>query len=37
VKKVAAFYKKWLGMDFSRSLMKAYRAVAKVNSILNRE
>jgi len=37
VKKVAAFYKKWLGMDFSRSLMKAYRAVAKVNSILNRK
>ena len=37
VKKVAAFIKKWLGMDFSRSLMKAYRAVAKVNSILNRK
>ena len=37
VKKVAAFYKKWLGMDFSRSLMKTYRAVAKVNSILNRK
>jgi hypothetical protein len=37
VKKVAAFYEKWLGMDFSRSLMKAYRAVAKVNSILNRK
>jgi uncharacterized protein (UPF0335 family) len=36
VKKVAAFYEKWLGMDFSRSLMKAYRAVAKVDSILNR-
>jgi len=35
VKKVAAFYEKWLGLDFSRSLMKAYRAVAKVNSILN--
>jgi hypothetical protein len=37
VKKVAAFYEKWLGMDFSRSLMKAYRAVAKVNSIVNRK
>jgi len=37
VKKIAAFYKKWLGMDFSRSLLKAYRAVAKVNSILNRK
>jgi len=37
VKKVAAFYKKWLGMDFSRSLLKGYRAVAKVDSILNRK
>ncbi len=37
VKKVAAFYEKWLGMDFSRSLMKTYRAIAKVNSILNRK
>jgi hypothetical protein len=37
VKKVAAFYEKWLGMDFSRDLMKTYRAVAKVNSILNRK
>jgi len=36
VKKVATFYEKWLGMDFSRSLMKAYRAVSKVNSIVNR-
>jgi hypothetical protein len=31
VKKVAAFYEKWLGMDFSKGLMKAYRAVEKVN------
>jgi len=37
VKKVAAFYEKWLRIDFSRSLMKAYRAIAKVNSILNRK
>jgi len=37
VKKVAAFYEKWLRMDFSRSLMKAYRAVEKVNSVVNRE
>jgi hypothetical protein len=37
VRKVATFYEKWLGMDFSRSLMKAYRAVAKVNSIVNRK
>jgi len=35
LKKVATFYEKWLGMDFSKSLMQAYRAVAKVNSILN--
>jgi len=37
VKKVATFYQKWLGMDFSRSLLKAYRSVAKVNSILDRK
>jgi hypothetical protein len=37
VKKIAAFYEKWLGMDFSKSLLKAYRAVAKVDSILNRK
>jgi len=37
VKKVAAFYEKWLRMDFSRSLMKAYRAAEKVNSIVNRK
>jgi len=37
VKKVAAFYEKWLGLDFKKSLMKAYRAIVKVNSILNRK
>jgi hypothetical protein len=37
VKKIAAFYEKWLGMDFSRSLLKGYRAVAKVDSIPNRK
>jgi hypothetical protein len=37
VKKVATFYEKWLGLDFSRSLMKTYRAIAKVNSLLNRK
>lgn len=35
VKKVAAFYEKWLRMDFSRSLMKSYRAIKKVNSIVD--
>jgi len=35
IKKVAAFYEKWLAIDFSRSLMKTYRAIEKVNSIVN--
>ena len=37
VKKVAAFYEKWLNMDFSRSLMKSYKAVKKVNSVVNKK
>jgi len=37
VKKVAAFYEKWLGMDFSRSLMRAYRAVEKVNFVVKED
>lgn len=37
VKKVAAFYEKWLNMDFSRGLMKSYKAVKKVNSVVNRK
>lgn len=37
VKKVSAFYEKWLRMDFSRSLMKSYRAIKKVNSIVHRK
>jgi len=37
LKKVAAFYEKWLGMDFSRSLMKSYKAVKRVNSIVNKK
>ncbi len=32
VKKVAAFYEKWLRIDFSRSLMKSYRAIKKVTA-----
>jgi len=35
LKKVAVFYEKWLRMDFSRSLMRAYRAVEKVNAIVS--
>jgi len=35
LKKVSAFYEKWLRMDFSRSLMKSYRSIKKVNSIVN--
>jgi len=37
VKKVVAFYEKWLRMDFSRSLMKSYNAAKKVSSVANRE
>lgn len=37
VKKVAAFYEKWLRKDFSRSLMKSYRAIEKVNSVVNKK
>ena len=37
LKRVAAFYEKWLRMDFSRSLMKSYKAIKKVNSIVYRE
>ncbi len=35
VKKVAAFYEKWLNIDFSRTLIKSYKAVKKVNSIVS--
>jgi len=34
-KQVAGFYKKWLGMDFSRSLMKTYRSSQKSVPSLN--
>ncbi len=37
VKKVIAFYEKWLRMDFSKSLLKSYRAIQKVNSVVNRK
>jgi len=37
LKRIAAFYEKWLKMDFSRSLMKSYKAVKKVNFIVNKK
>ena len=37
VKKAITFYEKWLRMDFSRSLMKSYRTIQKVDSVVNRK
>ena len=37
LKKVAAVYAGWLKIDFSKSLMKAYHALRKVNSVLERK
>lgn len=36
VKRVASFYEKWLQIDFSRDLMRLYRAIRKVNSVLEK-
>jgi len=36
LKKVAAVYEGWLKIDFSKSLMKAYHALRKVNSVLQK-
>jgi len=36
LKKVATFYEGWLKIDFSKSLMKAYHALRKVNSVLQK-
>ena len=35
LKKVAAVYEAWLKIDSSKSLMRAYHALRKVNSVLN--
>ena len=35
LKRVAAVYEKWLKMDFSKNMMKAYHAIRKVNSVIN--
>ena len=37
LKKVAAVYERWLKIDFSKSIMKAYHALRKVNSVLQQE
>ena len=37
LKKVAAVYEAWLKMDFSKSLMRAYHALRKVNAVINPE
>ena len=37
LKKVAAFYEAWLKIDFSRKLMRAYHALRKVNSLIQRQ
>ena len=37
LKKVAAVYERWLKIDFSKSLMKAYHALRKVNSVLQQK
>jgi hypothetical protein len=34
LKKVAAFYEKWLKTDFSKNLMRAYHALRRVNSVI---
>jgi len=34
LKKVAAVYEEWLKIDFSKSIMRAYHALRKVNSVL---
>jgi hypothetical protein len=37
LKKVATIYERWLKIDFSKSLMKAYHALRKVNSVLQQK
>jgi hypothetical protein len=35
LKKIAAVYEEWLKIDFSKSIMRAYHALRKVNAIIN--
>jgi hypothetical protein len=37
LKKIAAFHEGWLKMDFSKSLMRAYHALRKINSVIKGE
>ena len=34
VKKVASYYEKWLGMDFTKNLMRAYTIIRRIHSIV---
>ena len=36
VKRLAAFYEKWLQIDSSRNLRRSYRAIGKVNALLEK-
>ena len=35
LKKIAAVYEEWLKIDFSKSIMRAYHALRKVNAVIN--
>lgn len=37
MKRVACFYEKWLGIDFSKSLMRTYRSIIKVSSAVEKQ
>ena len=37
LKKIASFYERWLKLDFSRILMRAYHALRKVDSVIKRD
>ena len=37
LKKVMAFYEEWLKMDFSKNLLKTYRAIKKVQDIIEQK
>jgi len=37
LKKVMAFYEEWLKMDFSKNLLKTYRAIKKVQNVIEQK
>ncbi len=37
LKRVAAFYEKWLGIEFSSGLRRSYKAIKKVSSVVNED